>query len=271
MALKTRSDVWSQSFKDRDQGYSTQPHAFWRNLCKFSLDPFETVVLLYLNDRVDGAYTCFPGIGLIASETGISKTKVKQVIKTLKSRGFIGVTQKPTSSGGYPHNVYSLAPLSAALEEMLQPSGALENGPEASPGADIGDGDQEDEPPPTPYPSILSDPLMQEELLRAVEALPSVPTDSYFGTLSKPEQVWELRSLRYFVTRVCRATYGRTAPKLTDKKLLAMASEYYAAHRAAVMDLPPGHRQQMVAHGVGEMLFPSLAISAAASEAPTPC
>ena len=63
--------------------------------------PYRAVaVYLYLRDRADQNGTCYPAIGTIAKELGMSQSTVKRAISDLERDGFIRKKQRWRENGG---------------------------------------------------------------------------------------------------------------------------------------------------------------------------
>ena len=92
---------------------------------EFAGSPTETLVLLALADRANGAWTCWPSIADISRRTNLSRQSVKNALKQLEARGvlvcdrFAGVKG---SHGGCPTNRYTIVRRTLADRPPADPS-----------------------------------------------------------------------------------------------------------------------------------------------------
>ncbi len=71
-----------------------------RKIYEAHLPSRAVAVYLYLRDRADRDGTCYPAIGTIAREIGMSERTVKRAISDLERDGFIRKKQRWRENGG---------------------------------------------------------------------------------------------------------------------------------------------------------------------------
>lgn len=63
-------------------------------------------VLFYLKDHADSEGKCWPGIRMIATELGLSRSTVKRALGELCGAGLVEKVPRWRGNGGYTSNLY---------------------------------------------------------------------------------------------------------------------------------------------------------------------
>lgn len=71
-----------------------------RKIYEAGLPHRAVAVYLYLKDRANKEGTCYPAIGTIAGELGLSVSTVKRAVSDLERNGFISKKQRWRDNGG---------------------------------------------------------------------------------------------------------------------------------------------------------------------------
>ena len=79
-----------------------------RKLYEAKLPRRALLVYLYLEDRMDSEYKCWPSVRTIARDLNVSEDTVCRGIKDLKNKGFIRVFRRRRSNGANSSNMYEI-------------------------------------------------------------------------------------------------------------------------------------------------------------------
>ena len=80
--------------------------AYDRKIYEAELPHRAVAVYLYLKDRANKEGTCYPAIGTIARELGLSVSTVKRAVNDLEREGFIRKKQRWRENGGRSSLLY---------------------------------------------------------------------------------------------------------------------------------------------------------------------
>ena len=65
-------------------------------------------VYMYLKDRTGRKGTCWPAIGTIARDLGLSRSTVKRALKDLEEKGYLKREIRHRENGGFTSNRYTI-------------------------------------------------------------------------------------------------------------------------------------------------------------------
>ena len=82
--------------------------AYDRKIYEAELPHRAVAVYLYLKDRANKEGTCYPAIGTIARELGLSVSTVKRAVNDLEREGFIRKKQRWRENGGRSNLLYEI-------------------------------------------------------------------------------------------------------------------------------------------------------------------
>ena len=90
---------WVAVLKEAAETIQTK-NANKQNICRYYLEVYQELKKGNLKDRANKEGICYPAIGTIARELGLSVSTVKRVIVDLEENGFIQKEQRWRDNGG---------------------------------------------------------------------------------------------------------------------------------------------------------------------------
>ena len=82
---------------------------FSRNISGGDTAPVcDGIYYMYLKDRTGRKGTCWPAIGTIARDLGLSRSTVKRALKDLEEKGYLKREIRHRENGGFTSNRYTI-------------------------------------------------------------------------------------------------------------------------------------------------------------------
>ena len=81
---------------------------YFRSIYVSDLSHRAKAVYMYLKDRADGQGRCWPAIGTIAAELGLSRSTVKRALADLHRAGLLTKERRWRENGSYTSNLYRI-------------------------------------------------------------------------------------------------------------------------------------------------------------------